>query len=84
MHASGQRRREIARGISLGETVEDLARRLGIGQQAVRRHLCWLYEETGARSQAGLVGWCVAHGIVTLAELQEVYGSGTMEGGAEW
>ncbi len=68
-----ERQKEIARAIALGESVKGVARRLGVRPQAVRRHLTNLFDSTCTWSQPQLVGWCVAHGIVTLTELQAVY-----------
>lgn len=75
-----ERQRQIARALALGESVQQAARRLSIRPQTVRAMLTILYAETGVGSQAGLVGWCVAHGVVTGAELQEVYGRDPVEG----
>ena len=75
-----ERQRQVARGVALGDSVQELARRMAVQPQHVRKVLTALYADTGTRSQAGLVGWCVSHGLVTLAELQEVYGGGALEG----
>lgn len=69
-----ERQGQIARAVVLGESVSEVALRLGIRRQSVRRHLSALYETVGVRSQAALAGWCIAHGVVSLAELQAAYG----------
>ncbi len=76
VHHITKRQREIARGIVFGETAKQVARHLGVREHTVHKVISDLYLETGTCSQAGLTGWCVAHGVVTLAELQEVYGHG--------
>jgi len=67
------RQREIARALALGDSVRQIACRLGIRRQSVRRQLSALYEVTGVLSQAQLVGWCVVHGVVSMEELRQVY-----------
>jgi DNA-binding CsgD family transcriptional regulator len=79
-----ERQRQVARGVALGESVQDLARRLGVRPQHVRRLLTDLYVETGTRSQAGLVGWCAAHEIVTVPEFRRAYGQATVGRRTEW
>jgi DNA-binding CsgD family transcriptional regulator len=69
------KQREIVRLVSLGYSGSEIARQLRLSQAAVRGRLSRAYRHTGARSQAGLVGWCVAHGVVTLEDLQKAYGS---------
>lgn len=68
-----ERQKEIARAIALGEATQGIARRLGIGPKTVQYHLTNLFDETGTWWQVQLAGWCVAHGLVTLDELQKVY-----------
>ena len=65
--------RDIARRIVLGESVRSVAGGLGVRPQSVRRQLTHVFDETGTWTQAQLVGWCVAHGVVSVAELQRVY-----------
>ncbi len=80
---TAKRQREIARRLTLGERVPDVALELGMKVHTIHKLLSDLYDETGTRSQAGLAGWCVANGIVTVQELQEVYGHGDMGAQAE-
>lgn len=68
------RQREITQLLCLGRSVNEIARILGISRKGVRRHLCFVFERTGCRSQAQLVGWAVCHGVVSVKELQAVYG----------
>jgi DNA-binding CsgD family transcriptional regulator len=68
-----KRRREIARRLALGQSAQDVARELGVQPHTIHKLLSHLCQETGAYSQAGLMGWCVAHGIISIPELQEVY-----------
>lgn len=68
--------REIARLVSLGFNGTEIARQLGLSKEAVRARLSRAYLRTGARSQASLVGWCVAHGVVTVEELRQTYARG--------
>lgn len=79
-----ERQRQVARAVALGESVADVARRLDVRPQYVRKVLTELYEETGTRSQAGLVGWCAAHGVVTTLELRRAYGQVAVERRDEW
>ncbi len=83
-HALTERQRKIARRLALGESVDELARRLGVRPQQVRRLLTEIYRQTGTRSQAELVGWCVANETVTVRELQGVYVKTTVDRGTEW
>lgn len=69
-----ERQQEIVRAVVLGETVNELALRLRMRRQGVRRHLAAVYRKAGVRSQVELVGWSIAHGVVSLAELQATYG----------
>jgi DNA-binding NarL/FixJ family response regulator len=79
-----KRQREIARGVVLGESVADVARRLGVREHSIHKALSTLYFATGTHSQVGLAGWCVAHGIVTVSELKEVYCSEHVDSRTEW
>lgn len=78
-HHITKRQRQIARGIALGATAAEVARHLGLRVHTIHNVISDLYLETGTCSQAGLAGWCVVHGVVTLAELQEVYGHGGVQ-----
>ena len=66
------RQREITQLICLGRSVNEIARMLGISRKGVRRHLCLVFERTGCRSQAQLVGWAVCHGVISMSELEAV------------
>lgn len=66
------RQHEIARLVVLG-SVEQAAAALRMHPQSVRRLLTEVYRVCGVRSQAELVGWCVAHSVVTVRELRGVY-----------
>lgn len=67
---------EIARLLCLGLTKGEIGHRLGLTPIAVTGRLRRAYQATGARCQIELGGWCVAHGIVTIEELQKAYGHG--------
>lgn len=67
------RQREVVRLVVLGLTVEQAAGQLNIHPVSVRRILSDVYARQGLRSQAELVGWCVARAVVTVPELQRVY-----------
>ncbi len=69
----------IARGLALGDSVGELAHHLGIKPQSVRRYISDLYRLTGAGTQAGLAGWAMVNGAVTIDELRQVFGSGGMD-----
>ena len=68
------RQLQITQLLCLGRSVNEIARIFGISRKGVRRHLCFVFERTGCRSQAQLVGWAVCHGVVSTKELQAVYG----------
>ena len=70
------KQREIARLVSLGYNGTEIAKQLGLTKRAVHARLSRAYVLTGARSQAALVGWSVAHGVVTVEELREAYAGG--------
>lgn len=59
-----------------GDSVSRIAKDLSLRPQSVRRHLGAIYDETCTWSQAQLVGWAVARGFVSVAELQAVYCQG--------
>ena len=59
--------------IALDRGVGEIARDLGLSEGAVRHRISRTLRTTGTRSQAALVGWCVAHGVVTVEELRRVY-----------
>ena len=68
-----RKQRELAQMIALDRGVGEIARDLGLSEGAVRHRLSRTLRTTGTRSQAALVGWCVAHGVVTVEELRRVY-----------
>jgi DNA-binding CsgD family transcriptional regulator len=76
------RQREIARLVVLG-SVEQAAATLQLHPYSVRRHLSEVYKVCGVRSLAELVGWCVAHSVVTVKELRGVYGDHKVGQGTE-
>jgi DNA-binding CsgD family transcriptional regulator len=77
------KQREIVRLVALGFSGAEIARLLRMSEGAVRGRLSRAYRHTGARSQAGLVGWCVAHGVVTVEDLQKAYCGGEVGQGAK-
>lgn len=68
-----ERQEQIFRRVVLGEAVQSIATALNLKPQTVRCHLSAVYREIGLKSQAELVGWAVAHGVVTVPELQRIY-----------
>ncbi len=68
-----RKQRELAQMIALDRGVGEIAQALGLSQGAVRHRISRTLRNTGTRSQAALVGWCVAHGVVTVEELRQVY-----------
>ena len=68
-----RKQRELAQMIALDRGVGEIARDLGLSEGAVRHRISRTLRTTGTRSQAALVGWCVAHGVVTVEELRRVY-----------
>lgn len=65
--------REVARLLCLGHTKRAIGLQLGLSQSGVDGRLRRAYQATGAQCQIELGMWCVAHGVVTLPELQRVY-----------
>lgn len=68
-----RKQRELAQMIALDRGVGEIAQDLGLSEGAVRHRISRTLRTTGTRSQAALVGWCVAHGVVTVEELRQVY-----------
>jgi DNA-binding CsgD family transcriptional regulator len=64
---------ELAQMIAQDRGVGEIALALGLSEGAVRHRISRMLQSTGTRSQAALVGWCVAHGVVTVEELRRVY-----------
>ncbi len=64
---------EIARLLCLGLTKGEIGLRLGLSPVAVTGRLRRAYQATGAQCQIELGMWCVAHGVVSVEELQKVY-----------
>ena len=71
--------REVARLLCLGRTKRAIGLQLGLSPAGVEGRLRRAYQATGAQCQIELGMWCVAHGIVTVPELQETYCRGEVD-----
>jgi DNA-binding NarL/FixJ family response regulator len=67
-----ERQCEVVRLVVLG-SVEQAAAALQLHPYSIRRYLSEACRLCGVRSQAELVGWCVANSVVTVKELRGVY-----------
>jgi DNA-binding NarL/FixJ family response regulator len=74
--------RELLRELCLGFNSQEIATHRGMTYQSVRRTLSLSYQRLGVRDRAQAIGWCVAHGLIPLEELQRHYGGrGPLAGG---
>ena len=67
------RERRLLRDVCRGYNSPEMARRHGLSDNSVRRHLSHTYQRIGVRDRAQAIGWCVANGVVSAAELQKVF-----------
>lgn len=75
-----RRERQLLREVCRGYTSPEIAARHGLARGTVRRYLSHTYQRIGVRDRAQAIGWCVAHGLISPVELQQVYvaaGEGT-------
>ncbi|WP_445262095.1 response regulator transcription factor [Pseudomonas sp. EA_65y_Pfl1_P120] len=61
--ALSRREQEVARYIAVGHTSKQIARRLGISHQTVRKHRENLYRKLGIQSMAQLLRYCLAESV---------------------
>lgn len=66
---------EVARLLCLGLTKRAIGLQLKLSPAGVDARLRRAYRATGAQCQIELGGWCVAHGVVSVEELQKAYGT---------
>ena len=51
----------------------EIAERHGLAHNTVRRYLSHTYQRLGVRDRAQAISWCVAHGVVSPAELRRIF-----------
>jgi DNA-binding NarL/FixJ family response regulator len=68
-----QRERQLLREVCRGYNSPEIAARHGLACGTVRRYLSHTYQRIGVRDCAQAIGWCVAHGLISPEELQQVY-----------
>jgi DNA-binding NarL/FixJ family response regulator len=56
-----------------GYNSPEIASRHGLADNSVRRYLSHTYQRIGVRDRAQAIGWCVANGLISPAELQKVF-----------
>jgi DNA-binding NarL/FixJ family response regulator len=68
-----QRERQLLREVCRGYNSPEIAARHRLARGTVRRYLSHIYQRIGVRDRAQAIGWCVAHGLISPVELQQVY-----------
>jgi DNA-binding NarL/FixJ family response regulator len=68
-----RRERQLLREVCRGYNSPEIAARHGLAHGTVRRYLSHTYQRIGVRDRAQAIGWCVAHGLISPEELQQVY-----------
>ena len=68
-----RRERQLLREVCRGYNSPEIAARHGLARGTVRRYLSHIYQRIGVRDRAQAIGWCVAHGLISPVELQQVY-----------
>lgn len=58
-----EREREIARLVSAGLYSKEIGDRLGVSPRTIEKDRALLMEKIGVRDLAGLIRWCVRHGL---------------------
>jgi DNA-binding NarL/FixJ family response regulator len=67
------RERRLLRNMCRGYNSPEIARRHGLSENSVRRHISHTYQRIGVRDRAQAIGWCVANGVMSAVELQKVF-----------
>jgi DNA-binding NarL/FixJ family response regulator len=67
------RERRLLRDVCRGFNSPEIADRHGLAHNSVRRYLSHTYQRIGVRDRAQAIGWCVANGVVSAADLQQIY-----------
>jgi DNA-binding NarL/FixJ family response regulator len=65
--------RTLLRDICRGYNSLEIAKRQGLAHNSVRRYLSQSYQRLGVRDRAQAIGWSVAHGLVSAAELRLIF-----------
>ena len=67
------RERQLLQLVGQGYNAIEIASRLAIRADTVRRYLSQAYQRIGVRDRAQAVGWCLSHGLITRQELDRRY-----------
>jgi DNA-binding NarL/FixJ family response regulator len=67
------RERRLLRDVCRGYNNPEIADRHGLAHNSVRRYLSQAYQRIGVRDRAQAIGWCVAHGVISARDLQQIY-----------
>jgi DNA-binding NarL/FixJ family response regulator len=65
--------RTLLRDVCRGYNSLEIAKRRGLAHNSVRRYLSQSYQRLGVRDRAQAIGWSVAHGLVSAAELRQIF-----------
>ncbi|MFN9638198.1 MAG: LuxR C-terminal-related transcriptional regulator [Synechococcaceae cyanobacterium] len=65
--------RTLLRDVCRGYNSLEIAKRRGLAHNSVRRYLSQSYQRLGVRDRAQAIGWSVAHGLVSAAELRLIF-----------
>jgi len=65
--------RTLLRDVCRGYNSLEIAKRQGLAHNSVRRYLSQSYQRLGVRDRAQAIGWSVAHGLVSPAELRLIF-----------
>ncbi len=67
------RERQLLRDVCRGYSSQEIVDRHGLSPNSVRRHLSQIYRHLHLRDRAQAIGWCVAHGVISPLDLQQIY-----------
>ena len=65
--------RILLRDVCRGHNCLEIAKRQGLAPNSVRRYLSHTYQRLGVRDRAQSISWCVAHGLVSAADLRLIF-----------
>jgi DNA-binding NarL/FixJ family response regulator len=68
------RDRSLLGELGLGYNTPEIAQRLGLRTDTVRRYLSELYQKIGVRDRTQALLWCVYHGLIKPRDLEPVFG----------
>jgi DNA-binding NarL/FixJ family response regulator len=71
--ALSDREREMLRQLCLGFNSGEIASRLGLRDDTVRRCLSDAHQKIGVRDRSQAIGWSLCHGLLRLQDLEQVY-----------